>query len=120
MICPTCGRETGPNSAECPYCRGGAGEVKVLTPDERESFHGVTIDESPADEGRSQYSHFESGGPRSRVYVRQVNLGGKTGWLTKLAILAVIGVVGFVILPMFFLFFAAAGLAWFILSLLRR
>ncbi len=120
MKCPTCGREFE-NAACCPYCRDSGGEVKVLTPAERESFQGVTLDGGPEPgedrEGRYEY---ESRGPRHRVYVRQVNFGGKTSFLTKLVILAIIGVVLFVILPMFFLVFAAAGVVWFIFSLLRR
>lgn len=118
MICPNCGRETGPQETECLYCRQGGGEVKVLTPAERESFSGVTVDSGPAeDEGRSQNGYE---GPRQRVYVRHVTFGGGSSLITKLIILAVIGVVVFVVLPVFFLFFAAAGIVWFILSLLRR
>jgi hypothetical protein len=121
MRCPTCGRETE-NAECCPYCREGGAEVKVLTPDERESFRGVTLDSGPAadEESRGGGYGYESRGPHHRVYVRQVNFGGKTSLLTKLIVLAVIGVVVFVVLPMFFLLFAAAGVVWFILSLLRR
>lgn len=120
MICPNCGRETGPQTTECQYCREGGGEVKILTPTERESFSGVTVDSGPADDdgrGRDRGRYEE---PRQRVYVRHVSFGGGTSLLTKLIILAVIGVIVFVVLPMFFLFFAAAGVVWFILSLLRR
>ncbi len=121
MKCPTCGRDME-NAESCPYCRDSGGEVKVLTPAERENFQGVTLDSGPGpDEERREGSYkYESRGPHHRVYVRQVNLGGGMSLLTKLLIVAVIGVVLFVILPMFFLFFAAAGVVWFILSLLRR
>ncbi len=120
MICPNCGRETGPQTAECQYCREDRGEVQVLTPAERENFRGVTVDSGPAeDEDRRQADYgYES--PRQRVYVRHVSFGGGSSLLTKLIILAVIGVVVFVVLPVFFLFFAAAGIVWFVLSLLRR
>lgn len=122
MKCPTCGREIAPPDTECPNCADREAQVKVLTPAERENFQGVTLDSDPTGErsGEGSYS-YESRGPHHRVYVRGVSFGGgKTSLWTKLVILAVIGVVVFVILPMFFLFFAAAGLVWFILSLLRR
>jgi uncharacterized OB-fold protein len=118
MICPTCGRETGPQETDCPFCRDGGGEVKVLTPAERESFRGVTVDSGQAEGDDQRYDGHEE--PRQRIYVRHVSFGGGTSLLTKLIILAVIGVVVFVVLPVFFLFFAAAGILWFILSLLRR
>ncbi len=118
MKCPTCGRDTAPHETCCPYCRESEAQIKVLTPAERENFQGVTLDGGSAeDERRDRYEH---GGQRQRVYVRHVSFGGKKSLLTKLVILAVVGVVVFVILPMFFLFFAAAGLVWFIASLLRR
>ncbi len=118
MKCPTCGRDTAPHETVCPYCREGEGQVKVLTPAERENFQGITLDDGPTEgDRRNQY---ESGDRRQRIYVRQVSFGGKSSLLTKLIILAVVGVVVFVVLPMFFLFFAAAGLVWFIVSLLRR
>ncbi len=118
MKCPTCGRETAPHETGCQYCREGDGQVKVLTPAERENFQGITLDDGPAQED-SRY-RYERGGPRQRVYVRHFSLGGKSSLVTKLVLLAVVGVVVFVVLPMFFLFFAAAGLVWFIASLLRR
>lgn len=118
MRCPTCGRETGPQDTECPYCREGRGEVKVLTPAERENFRGVTVDSGTAEGDDRRQNGYEE--PRQRIYVRHVTFGGGTSLLTKLIILAVIGVVVFIVLPAFLLFFAAAGIVWFILSLLRR
>lgn len=118
MKCPTCGHEIGPQEAECPYCREDGGEVKVLTPAERESFRGVTVDSGTAEEGDRRQSGYEE--PRQRIYVRHVSFGSGTSLLTKLIILAVVGVVVFIVLPVFFLFFAAAGIVWFILSLLKR
>jgi len=118
MRCPTCGCEMGPQETECPVCRDGGGEVKILSPAERESFRGITVDSGTAEGDDRRYDRYEE--PRRRIYVRHVSFGSGTSLLTKLIILAVIGVVVFVVLPVFFLFFAAAGIVWFILSLLRR
>lgn len=120
MKCATCGRDPGPSDAACPHCAAGENQIKVLTPAERESFRGVTLDSGPPRDQAGEDFRYESAGPRHRVYVRHVSFGGKSSLWTKLAILAVIGVVVFVILPVFFLFFAAAGLVWFILRMLRR
>jgi hypothetical protein len=118
MICPTCGREVPPHETGCPHCREGEGQVKVLTPAERENFQGVTLGDEPAEEGRERRYQYGNGG--QRIYVRHVSFGGGSSLWTKLIILVVAGVAIFVVLPMFFLFFAAAGVIWFILSLLRR
>ncbi len=118
MVCPVCGQEIPPHEAECPHCREGEGRVKVLTPAERENFQGVTLGEEPVEEGRGR--RYQYGGGGQRVYVRHVSFGGGSSLWTKLIVLAIAGVVIFVVLPMFFLFFAAAGVVWFILSLLRR
>lgn len=117
MQCAECGREMGPQEEKCPHC-AGKGEVRVLSREERENFQGVTLGDEPAAGGDYTY---KSEGPSHRVYVRQVNFGaGRISIWTKLIILAVIGLLLFVVLPMFFLFFAAAGVIWFIVSLLRR
>jgi hypothetical protein len=121
LKCPSCGRDIAPPDTDCRFCADREGQVTVLTPSERENFQGVTLDSGPTGErgGEESYS-YESRGPHHRVYVRRVSFGGGTSLWTKLVILAVIGLAVFVILPMFFLFFAAAGLVWFILRLLRR
>lgn len=117
MQCAECGREMEPQEEKCPYC-SAKGEVRVLSHEERENFQGITLGDEPVAGGDDTY---ESQGPHHRVYVRQVNFGsGKISIWTKLVILAVIGLLLFVVLPMFFMFFAAAGVIWFIISLLRR
>ena len=116
MRCESCGREIEPPAEKCPHC-ADTSLVRVLSPEERENFQGVTLGEEPATGGDYTY---ESRGPHHRVYVRQVSLGGGMGIWTKLVLLAVIGLLVFVVLPMFFLFFAAAGIVWFIVSLFRR
>lgn len=117
MRCANCGREIEPPANECRCCADG-GQVRELTPEERENFQGVTLSEEPA-AGRD-YT-YESRGPHHRVYIRRMSFGGgRTSIWTKLVILAVLGLLAFVVLPMFFLFFAIAGVVWFIVSLLRR
>jgi len=91
----------------------------VLTPDERESFRGLTVDSEPTAGAKGRSYEYESRGGRHRVYIRHVTFGGKTGVWTKLAVLALVLLAVFVVLPLFFFALVALGAAWFILSLLR-
>ena len=46
MKCDFCGREVEQGTTECPYCHYRFKiDAQVLTPDERDTFDGVTIEE---------------------------------------------------------------------------
>ncbi len=46
MKCDFCGREVPAGTVECPYCHYQFKiDAKVLSPDERDTFDGITIDE---------------------------------------------------------------------------
>jgi hypothetical protein len=118
MLCANCAKEIGPEEKECPNCGQPQGEVKVLTPEERENFQGITLGDAPEKEGSYQY---ESRGPGHRIYVRQVSFGaGKTSFWTKLIIAAVLGVLIFVFLPLALFFMLAVSLIWMIFRFLSR
>ncbi len=118
MRCASCDRELEPNEHECVQCGRACGEVQVLTPEEREGFQGVTLENEPADK---RYYEYESSGPSHRVYVRQVTFGpGKMGFWTKLLIAAVFAVLIFVFLPLALFFIVAVSLLWFVFRLLVR
>lgn len=118
MRCANCDKEIRPEDKECPNCRRLQGEVKVLTPEERENFQGITLGDAPAQEGNYQY---ENHGPNQRMYVRHVTFGsGKSGFWTKLIIAAVLGVLIFVFLPLALFFILAVSLIWTIFRLLAR
>ena len=118
MNCANCGREMDPQRMECPVCRPPRDEVQVLTPEERENFQGVTI-EDPA--SRDRYYEYQSSGPRHRVYVRQVNFGsGQTSFWTKMVIAAVLAVLVFVFLPLALLVIAGISLVWMIVRFLSK
>ena len=47
MKCDFCGHEVAPGTVECPYCHYQFKiDAQVLSPEERDTFEGVTIDES--------------------------------------------------------------------------
>ena len=109
MQCPKCKAEQPAQQDRCSQCGYQDVPVQVLTPNERENFQGMTIqDEEPRQ--------------NPRIYVRQVHIGssGLTGLLLKLFLLAAVLIVVFVFLPMALLLLAAGALGWFILKLLTR
>lgn len=61
-------------------------QVKVLPPDERDDFKGITLDtgDSRNQENRDYYE-YEYRNPRSRVYVRRIKLNPLIGFLYLLA-----------------------------------
>jgi hypothetical protein len=118
MRCPHCGAEPDSLTGKCD-CREAEAEaeVKILTPEEREGFHGVTIDDRPAERNNHEYSN-SSG---QRIYVRQVTFGSGGGGLwTKLVMLAVFAAFIFVFLPVLLFFVAAAGLGLVLWLFFRR
>ena len=51
MKCDFCGYEVAPGTVECPYCHYQFKiDAQVLSPEERDTFEGVTIDESAGTE----------------------------------------------------------------------
>jgi hypothetical protein len=85
MHCDNCGYSNeDSNNGPCPECGATAETVRIITPDERDGFQGLTITtpgSSPTDETAECF--YENHGPVSRVYVRQINLA-RSGLLAKL------------------------------------
>ncbi len=119
LRCPKCDSlldETG----YCPQCGKPETSVQILTPQEREHFQGMTIQEDGAQ--RNTYSEYESANSRQQVYVRHIHIssGGSSGLFTKLIFLAFILMFVFIFLPVAFMFVAGGILGWFVLRLLKR
>jgi len=118
--CPKCAAEMDEGKDYCPKCGNQCSAVQILTPQERELFHGVTIQDEEAQGGPC--SEYESAKPRQRVYVRHVQIDstGPSGFFVKLIFLALVLLFIFIFLPMALLLVAAGILGWFILRLLKR
>lgn len=122
MRCPKCNAEIEGEGPVCSRCAGETAEVKVLDPNERDEFKGLTIQQGddPAEEERARKEepgHYEyrSEGPGHRVYVRQVSFGSQPfGFLTKLLILAVILFFFFVALPVALVIMAVSSVIWWL------
>ena len=122
MRCPKCNEEMNDENSVCNRCSGEAAEVKVLRPDERDDFKGLTIqqdsgstEESGNRQGDSVNYEYRSEGPGHRVYVRQVSFGSQPfGFLTKLVIAAMILFFIFVALPVALVLMVIFSLVWWL------
>ena len=123
MRCPKCGGEMETDSSICSRCAAETGEVKVLRPDERDDFNGLTIQQGGESENTTGFREetpgnyeYRSEGPGHRVYVRQVSFGSHMGFLTKLLIVAVILFLVFVALPIALIVLAVSSLIWWLVK----
>ena len=123
MRCPKCGGEMETDSSICSRCAAETGEVKVLRPDERDDFNGLTIQQGGESENATGFKEetpgnyeYRSEGPGHRVYVRQVSFGSHMGFLTKLLIVAVILFLVFVALPVALIVLAVSSLIWWLVK----
>lgn len=106
----------------CRRCSEDNVDVKVLRPDERDDFKGLTIQqgvepsaESESHSGDSGNYEYRSEGPGHRVYVRQVSFGSKPfGFLTKLVIAALVLFFIFVALPVALVLMAVFSIVWWL------
>ncbi len=122
MRCPKCNEEMNDENSVCNRCSGEAAEVKVLRPDERDDFRGLTIQQDSGStaepenrEGSPGNYEYRSEGPGHRVYVRQVSFGSQPfGFLTKLVIAAMILFFIFVALPVALLLMVIFSLVWWL------
>jgi len=122
MRCPTFNEEMDGENSTCSRCSGDAAEVKVLPPDERDDFKGLTIQQGEdattgsGDRGSASGNYeYHSEGPGHRVYVRQVSFGSQPfGFLTKLVIAAMILFFIFVALPVALVLMVVFSILWWL------
>lgn len=98
-------------------------QVKVLSPDERDTFKGITIDAGDSgkrDRDNGNYYEYEYRDPQRRVYIRRFNLNSLIGFLNLLAVgLLVVGLIIF-FFPLFLYLGIPLFIIFFLNSLLRR
>lgn len=112
MHCASCGLPVGEEETHCPHCGQPVSNVTVLSPNEREAFNGVTIEQDGA--GRSDE---RQGTDREHVYFRHVYVGGNNKWsglITLLLVCFAVAVLLFFAVPLVLLITAAAFVLWFI------
>ena len=135
MKCGFCGREVDKGVLECPYCHYRFEvDAQVLTPDERDTFEGVTIEEDgstvdnknvPGEQGSgyeqggySQGQSYEQSQQRQQAPGIKVHtFGCGSSILMTLLILGGILALFFFLLPTFIVFAAIGAVVVFILRL---
>ncbi len=127
MKCGFCGREVDKGTTECPYCHYRFTlDTQVLSPEERDTFEGVTIDESTgADEGSQSVSSYgEREQYEEKMREQAANRGIKvhtfgcgSSILMTLLILCGILALFFFLLPTFIVFAAIGAVVVFVLRL---
>lgn len=127
MKCDFCGREVEERLTECPYCHYQLKkETQVLSPDERDTFEGITIEEDGStsssdkttradDSYRRSYDSSKQAGPQPHFKVKTVNIS--SGILMTLLIIGGILALFFFLLPAFLIFAAVGAVIVFLLKL---
>ena len=131
MKCDFCGHEVAAGTVECPYCHYRFKiDAQVLTPEERDTFDGVTIDEvsGSTEEGRAQgavtdnssgngYGGSYGQGQQVPPNIKVHTFGCGSGILMTFLILCGIVAVIFFLLPTFIVFAAIGAVVVFIMRL---
>lgn len=124
MKCDFCGREVEEKTLECPYCHYRFKvDAQVLTPNERDTFEGITIEEdgSTADSGvkikdNSKQENFnDTYTQQPKIKVHSFNLS--SGLLMTLLILGGILALFFFLLPTLIVFAAVGAVVVFLMRL---
>jgi hypothetical protein len=104
LQCNVCGNETVEATGVCPDCASNLNKVQVLPPDERESFHGLTIEQ----DGRRE-TNDQTESPFRKVFVYN---SASAGTMTKLILNAILLCVVILFLPLALFLAATLGLNW--------
>jgi len=82
--CIVCGAEIQSDEQLCPVCIEVEHKVQVLTPEEKQDFTGITIEQDQGKQTR-EYDDSHDNNEKQRIYVKHVKFSmGQTGILTKI------------------------------------
>ena len=126
MRCEKCNQEIDEKTGKCNQCGEIMSEnIRVLTPEEKSHYHGVTIDtndnrEDIREENINQQYYRER--VNQRVYVKSVNLN-QSSWVSKIAIFLIIAAIAafmvFIALPVVLIGIGVGIVVWLVLSFLK-
>lgn len=125
MRCSKCNQEIDNTVDICPICGTTVQEnIRVLTPEEKVGYHGVTIDsENNQKEESSKSNSYQYSSPNGKIYVKNLNFGQGGNWLTKVAIMLIIAAIAgfllFVALPVALIGIGVGIVVWTVLSFLK-
>ena len=120
MICKKCGFEYVDGLKECPNCQAPNEplEVKVLTQDERDTFDGITIEDTK-NEDENGFRVYEAEEERqqpknSGIHIKTFGLG--SSWIWRLIFLVIIIGLIFFVLPMLAVVFFIGAVCYYLYS----
>jgi len=120
MHCSKCNYDLDENG-KCSHCENTA-KVHVMSREESAAYHGVTIDDSAAEEqkARSAYRQRNSYG---KIYMKNIGLGSSS-WLVKLSIFLILAAIAvfvlFVALPVALIAGGIGIIIWLVLTFIRQ
>jgi len=123
MHCPKCGRELD-IEGKCSYCNSEEMNVRVMTPEEKAEYDGVTIEEPISKEDVAKnWRRKQSENPHKGIFIRNINFGN-SNWISKitfiLVIAALIAFVVFIALPIVLIAAGIGVIVWIVLNFLRE
>lgn len=99
MKCSVCGVDIQSDEQLCSRCIELEHKVQVLTPEEKQDFAGLTIEQDQEKESAG-HDDYRGHGENQRIYVKHVNLNmGQTGIFTKIILGIIIAGLLIVALP---------------------
>jgi len=116
MRCDICGTERKSEDHECSTCKYAESKIQVLTPEEKDRFKGVTIDQGNFNDQQFHDAANPRHGSKQRIYVKHTNFNlANTGIITKLLIIAALIFAVFVALPLVMLLVGIGVVIWLII-----
>ena len=117
MKCDFCGHEVDKGTVECPYCHYRFKiDAQVLSPEERDTFEGVTIDEGAGTAEDSREPRGEVYEERASYEQRQQQVPPNIKVMTFLIFCGILAVF-FFLLPTFLVFAAIGAVVVFVMRL---
>lgn len=125
MKCDFCGRKIEDRLSECPYCHYQLKrDTQVLSPDERDTFEGITIEEDGStrsseafDERSDRFKRYEQSQQSQQPHFKVRTFNLSSGILMTLLIIGGILALFFFLLPAFLVFAAVGAVVVFLLKL---
>jgi len=112
LNCRICGAEIETNEQECSKCKEMENKVQVLTPEERQYFNGITVEQDQQDD--EGHYRGQASNANQQMYTKQFTISS-IGLFTKLLIGIVLAGIIFVALPIAIFFVSIGGLIAYIM-----
>lgn len=112
LNCTICGAEIQSDTGLCSKCKEIERNIQILSPEEKQEFDGITIEQDPEKSAEEHYK-YQSYNENQHIYVKHINFGGQMALLTKILLgILFIGLI-VIALPVALFFISVVGLFLF-------